>query len=94
MTAWRLLTHEEVGAAEGLALDEALLAGYHRDAPERPPTLRLYTYRASAALVGRFQDLEAEVDLEACRRDGAEVGRRLTGGGAIVMGPAQLGVAL
>lgn len=94
MTTWRLLTHDAVGAAEGLALDEGLMAGYRREAPARPATLRLYTYRASAALIGRFQDLDAEVDVEACRRDGAEVGRRLTGGGAIVMGPAQLGVAL
>ncbi|MGH9010228.1 MAG: hypothetical protein ACRDYF_10335, partial [Acidimicrobiia bacterium] len=49
---WRLLTHVGVGAAAGLALDEALLAGYARDAGEFhqpppkqwPPTLRLYTY--------------------------------------------------
>lgn len=94
MSPLRLLTADGVRAADGLAVDEALMAGYHRDAPPQPDTLRLYTYRASAALVGRFQDLQAEVDTEACAREGAEVGRRLTGGGAIVMGPAQLGVAL
>ncbi|HET6953038.1 MAG TPA: biotin/lipoate A/B protein ligase family protein [Acidimicrobiales bacterium] len=91
---WRLLAHDRVLADEGLALDEGLMAGYHRGAPDRPPTLRLYTYADHAALVGRFQHLDAEVDLDACRRTGTGVNRRPTGGGAIVMGAGQLGVAL
>ncbi|NKQ54383.1 hypothetical protein HFP15_15970 [Amycolatopsis sp. K13G38] len=91
---WRLLTENGAGAAEGLALDEALMAGYARDADVRPPTLRLYTYRSHCALVGRYQNLAAEVDLEACERTGTEVSRRPTGGGAIIMGAGQLGVAL
>ena len=92
---WRLLTHDAVEAAAGLALDEAMLAGYARDAdPAWPPTLRLYTYRSHCALVGRYQHLEAEVDLDACRRTGTGWSRRPTGGGAIVMGDGQLGVAV
>ncbi|HEU5448174.1 MAG TPA: biotin/lipoate A/B protein ligase family protein [Acidimicrobiia bacterium] len=102
MQTWRLLTHVGVGAAAGLALDEAMLAGYSRDAGEFhqpppkqwPPTLRLYTYRSHCALVGRYQHLEAEVDLDACRRTGTGWSRRPTGGGAIVMGAGQLGVAV
>ena len=92
--SWRLLVDDEAGASDGLALDEALMAGYWRDADPRPPTLRLYTYRDHCALVGRYQHLPAELDLDACRRTGTEVSRRPTGGGAIVMGRAQLGVAL
>ena len=62
--------------------------------PERqPPALRLYTYRG-AALVGRYQHLAAEVDVDACRANGIQWNRRPTGGGAIVMGPGQLGVAV
>jgi lipoate---protein ligase len=91
---WRLLSHDAVGAAEGLALDEALMAGYRRTGAPRSPTLRLYTYRSHAALVGRYQHLDAEVDLDACRRSGTAFGRRPTGGGAIVMGEGQLGVAV
>lgn len=94
---WRLLADDGAGAAEGLALDEALMAGYQRgaaDAADRAPTLRLYTYRSHAALVGRYQHLEAEVDLDACARTGTGVNRRPTGGGAIVMGAGQLGVAV
>ncbi|MGD0742082.1 MAG: biotin/lipoate A/B protein ligase family protein [Acidimicrobiales bacterium] len=90
---WRLLADDGVGAADGLALDEALMGGYARGEPDRPPTLRLYSYRDHCALVGRYQNLEAEIDLAACRRTGTEVNRRPTGGGAIIMGSGQLGIA-
>ncbi len=90
---WRLLTGDGAGAAAGLALDEALMARYARGGEERPPTLRLYTYRSYCALIGRYQNLAAEVDLNACERTGTEVSRRPTGGGAIIMGAGQLGVA-
>jgi lipoate-protein ligase A len=95
MTRWRLICDDDAGAADGLALDEALMHRYGRgeDAGEQA-TLRLYTYAPHCALVGRYQDLAAEVDLDACRRLGIAVGRRPTGGGAIIMGPGQLGVAL
>ena len=91
---WRLLADDGAGAADGLALDEALMARYARDEPPRPPTLRLYTYRTHCALIGRYQNLDAEVDLAACRETGTQVSRRPTGGGAIIMGAGQLGVAL
>lgn len=90
---WRLLTDDGASAADGLALDEALMARYARGEPDRPPTLRLYTYASHCALIGRYQNLEAEVDLEACERTGTAVSRRPTGGGAIIMGSGQLGVA-
>jgi lipoate-protein ligase A len=89
----RLLADIGVSAFAGLAVDEALMAGYARDEPPRASTLRLYTYRSHCALVGRYQHLEAEVDLEACRRTRTQVSRRPTGGGAIVMGAGQLGIA-
>ena len=88
----RLLVDDGASAAGGLALDEALASrvGAGRSAP----TLRLYTYRPHCALVGRFQDASREVDLDVCEREDIEVNRRPTGGGAILMGPDQLGVAL
>lgn len=92
---WRLITDDGVGAASGLAADEALMLHYGRgETHDSAAALRLYTYRSHCALVGRYQHLEAEVDLDACERLGVEVGRRPTGGGAIIMGPAQLGVAV
>ncbi|MGO9971539.1 MAG: biotin/lipoate A/B protein ligase family protein [Solirubrobacteraceae bacterium] len=92
---WRLITDDGAGAADGLAGDEALMLHYG-DGMQSPfeATLRLYTYRPHCALVGRYQALEAELDTDACARLGIEVGRRPTGGGAIIMGPQQLGVAI
>jgi len=93
MVEWRYLEDDEVEAPYGLATDELLLSEATR--PGAPPaTLRLYWYRSHCALVGRFQNLAAEVDLAACRSLGVMVNRRPTGGGAILMGDAQLGVAL
>jgi lipoate-protein ligase A len=96
---WRYLTADAVGAAPGLAFDEAMMLRYRRDASARTSTrragaLRLYTYREHCALVGRFQYLEEEVNLAHCAAHDIEIGRRPTGGGAIIMGPGQLGVAI
>lgn len=94
MTVWGWLSDDGNGAAEGLALDEALMARVSRDAAVTRPTLRLYTYADHAALVGRYQTLAAELNLDTCAAAGVQVSRRATGGGAIVMGRDQLGVAL
>lgn len=92
--SWRYLCDDRAGAAEGLALDEALMRGVGREVDCPVPTLRLYTYADHAALVGRYQTLAAELDLTACTATGTTVSRRPTGGGAIIMGSGQLGVAL
>ena len=91
MKAWRLLREDGVSAGHGLAVDETLASRVVQGAP---PTLRLYTYRPHSALIGRFQDAANEVHLAYCAAHGLEVNRRPTGGGAILMGPDQLGVAL
>ncbi|TAK63250.1 MAG: lipoate--protein ligase family protein [Dehalococcoidia bacterium] len=91
MTPWRLITESGVSASFGLAADEYLLGSVARGGV---PALRLYTYRSHVALVGRFQNIEAELRLHECRRIGAEISRRPTGGGAIIMGEDQLGLAL
>ena len=89
---WRYLADDGVSAAFGLAADETLAR--RQGAASSPPTLRLYTYASHCALVGRFQRLPSELRLEACRRLGVDLNRRPTGGGAIVMGRDQLGVAI
>jgi lipoate-protein ligase A len=95
MTVWRLLDGEGVGAAEGLAFDEAMMLRHGRgEQSAAPASIRLYTYRAHCALVGRYQSLEDEVDRLYCAAHGIETGRRPTGGGAIIMGPGQLGIAV
>lgn len=95
MSDWRLLTDDDVSAAAGLAADEAMMLHYGRGGePAAAATLRLYTYRAHCALVGRYQSVADEADLDFCAAHDVEVGRRPTGGGAIIMGPGQLGVAV
>jgi lipoate-protein ligase A len=92
---WRYLTDEQVDAAAGLAVDETLMLSYGREREARyEASLRLYTYRPDCALVGRYQSLEDEIDLDFCRAHHVQVGRRPTGGGAIIMGAGQLGVAI
>lgn len=92
--AWRYIAEDGVGAAEGLAADEALMSSHGRNEEQSPSILKLYTYRDHVALCGRFQHLEAEIDLDTCEATGTPLNRRPTGGGAIVMGSGQLGVAV
>lgn len=53
----------------------------------RAPTLRFWTWDQSAIIIGNFQSLTNEVDLEAARDLGVEVVRRATGGGAMFVEP-------
>ncbi len=94
MGAWRYIEENDVSASYGLAADEYLMRGYESDGQERPPTLRLYTYKSDCALVGQFQDVETEINVAYCRDAGVPINRRPTGGGAIIMGDHQLGMAL
>jgi lipoate-protein ligase A len=88
----RYIADDGVSASFGLAADEVVARRQGTGAS--PPTLRLYTYRSHCALVGRFQRVASEVHLDFCRANGIAVNRRPTGGGAIIMGADQLGVAL
>jgi lipoate-protein ligase A len=79
---WRFL---DTGAADGatnMALDEAIMRAVA--ASRVPPTLRLYAWRPPCLSIGRFQALESQVDVAACRRQGIDVVRRLSGGGAVL----------
>ena len=88
----RLIKENGVSGSSGLAADEsmALRVGSEKSRP----TLRLYTYDSYSALVGRFQNIQKELNLEYCLQNCVEFNRRPTGGGAIIMGADQLGVAL
>ena len=89
---WRLITDDGASASFGLAADELL--AQHVGLNLSPSTLRLYTYRSHCALVGRFQNVENELRVEYCDKNAITINRRPTGGGAIIMGADQLGVAL
>lgn len=76
-------------AAENLALDEALLEEAEA-AGDDCEVLRLWEPAKFVAVVGRSSRLTAEVNLEACRRDGVPILRRTSGGAAILSGPGCL----
>ncbi len=79
----RLLNMGASPAAMNMAVDEAMLLSQQ----EQPnPTLRFYTWSSPAFSFGYFQDIATEVDVEACRADGIELVKRMTGGGTVVHG--------
>jgi lipoate-protein ligase A len=68
-----------VNAALDQVLSEELASG------RRGPTLRIWEWVDPAVIIGSFQSLRNEVDLEAAQRLGVAVVRRISGGGAMFM---------
>lgn len=64
-----------------MARDYALLKSLSRG--DAPPTLRLYGWNNPAITIGYFQRIEEELAEEECRKDGINIIRRITGGGAV-----------
>jgi lipoate-protein ligase A len=75
-------------ARRNLSLTEALSRCHSMG--NTPDTLRFQQF-FPAAIIGRHQLLHREVDLDWVKANGVETARRMTGGGAIVMGPGILG---
>ncbi len=82
---WQLIQSAPITPVMHMALDEALLEEVA--AGRRPPTLRIWEWAASAVVIGRFQSLRNEVDLDSAQRYGVQVVRRITGGGAMFIEP-------
>ncbi|MEM4297740.1 MAG: biotin/lipoate A/B protein ligase family protein [Nitrososphaerota archaeon] len=81
MSKWRLIGLTSHDAFMNMAVDEALV---HQVSQRKAPnTIRLYRWKPSAVSIGFFQSVEQEVNLEACKREGVDVVRRITGGGAV-----------
>ncbi|AIA56039.1 lipoate--protein ligase family protein [Acidithiobacillus caldus] len=85
---WSVLDTGLRDADENMALDRALLDAVA--AGEWGPSLRFLCFRDSA-LLGHHQSPRQELDLDYCAAEGIQVQRRLTGGGAIVFDPSQIG---
>jgi lipoate-protein ligase A len=77
--------HEDVPRtpAVNAALDQVLLE--ELAAGRRGPTLRFWEWVEPAVVIGSFQSLRNEVDLEAAERLAISVVRRISGGGAMFM---------
>ncbi|MFA7496390.1 MAG: lipoate--protein ligase family protein [Acidithiobacillus sp.] len=75
-------------ADENMALDKALLQAA---AEHAIPNLFRFLRFEESALVGYHQSPAQELNLEFCREQGIAVQRRLTGGGALIFDPTQIG---
>ena len=69
-------------AYTNMAIDEALTKA--RGEWKAPDTFRLYMWKPSAVTLGYFQSVEDEVDLDALKRYGIDLNRRISGGGAVL----------
>lgn len=81
----------DTGVREGranIAFDAALID--RRQSGDVPDTIRFLGFPPTA-LIGRHQDLSAEVDLDYCKANGIGTVRRITGGGAIYLDEGQIG---
>ena len=88
-SVWRLLDTGARPAAENMCLDRVLLLSRARG--EAPDTFRFLQFSPPAALVGFHQSVEQELREDYCQRNGIDINRRITGGGAILFDESQLG---
>lgn len=82
---WQLIHDSPQSPALHMALDETLTSEVA--AGRRPPTLRMWEWANPAVIIGSFQSLRNEVDLDSAHEHGIEVVRRISGGGAMFVEP-------
>ncbi|HEY9412086.1 MAG TPA: biotin/lipoate A/B protein ligase family protein [Jiangellaceae bacterium] len=83
--AWEFLHEGPQEPALQMALDEVLAEQV--GAGERAPTLRVWEWASNAVIIGSFQSLRNEVDLDGAARHDVTVVRRISGGGAMFVEP-------
>lgn len=79
--AVRLIEHEVTDPYLNLAYEEGILEAMRFDA-QIPSTIRLWRNDRSV-IVGRFQSVGDEVDIDACKEFSVRIARRCSGGGAV-----------
>lgn len=87
--AWEYIAPEPLEPLVQMALDQVLAEEV--GAGRRGPTLRLWEWAKPAVVIGSFQSVKNEVDLDNAQKYGMEVVRRVSGGGAMFM---ELGTAI
>ena len=80
---WQLIRGGAVAPAMQMALDQVLAEEV--GAGRRKPTLRIWEWDSPAVVIGSFQSVKNEVDLENAEKYGFTVVRRISGGGAMFM---------
>jgi len=89
MKKWRFLDTGKLTAHENMALDEVLIEARSKDLI--PNTIRLLQFSPPSVLVGYHQAVGHEVRTKYCQKNGIEINRRITGGGAIFLDESQIG---
>ncbi|MHA1268962.1 MAG: lipoate--protein ligase family protein [Candidatus Helarchaeota archaeon] len=83
MPTLRIIRDSNYPTHLGLAIDESLLLSVENDLS--PDTIRFYYFSQPSVVIGRNQDIH-DVNLEFLHNNNICLGRRLTGGGAILIG--------
>ena len=83
---WSILHEPAVSPMMNAALDEALTNAVGEG--RRGPTLRIWEWDEPAVIIGSFQSVVNEVDEDQLAARGAQLVRRVSGGGAMYMEPA------
>lgn len=81
---WRIIIDPPRGAAENMAIDEAILRSCADGSS--PPTIRIYSWQRPSISLGCLQPITDKLDLDYCQTEGIEVVRRITGGRAVIHG--------
>ncbi len=80
---WQLIHGTAYPPVLQMALDQVL--SEEVGAGRRKPTLRIWEWNEPGVVIGSFQSLKNEVDLENAAKYGFQVVRRVSGGGAMFM---------
>jgi len=80
---WQLVHGGPQSPVMQMALDQVLAEEV--GAGIRKPTLRIWEWDRPAVVIGSFQSLKNEVDLDNAKKFGFDVVRRISGGGAMFM---------
>jgi lipoate-protein ligase A len=82
---WQLLRDGPMSPNMHMALDEVLT--HEIGTGRREPTVRIWEWASNAVVIGCFQSVRNEVDMDGARRHDVQVVRRITGGGAMFIEP-------
>lgn len=80
---WQLIHGTPYPPVLQMALDQVL--SEEVGAGRRKPTLRIWEWEEPGVVIGSFQSVKNEVDLENAEKYGMQVVRRISGGGAMFM---------
>ncbi len=80
---WQLILGPALDPVVQMALDQVL--SDEVGSGRRKPTLRIWEWEKPAVVIGSFQSVKNEVDLENAQKYGFDIVRRISGGGAMFM---------